>query len=151
MLSPALQNLPLHIPCSHRLLEHYVSTYWKFSGRNQEKVELVPVFTLCFNMQDNTKVCEEATSGPFWYPYSLSYTREHPTFPLASPPVTLNSSCKNKDREKKRENLSTPFWVFSEKSQNLWWHLPSSEGKSHLGHGTIFPLEARCLKYQTAF
>lgn len=37
MLSPALQNLPLHIPCSHRLLEHYVSIYWKFSGRNQRR------------------------------------------------------------------------------------------------------------------
>lgn len=81
---------------------------------------MVPVFTLCFNMQDNTKVCEEATSGPFWYPYSLSYTREHPTFPLASPPVTLNSSCKNKDRGKKeRKPQHTLLGVFRKKPESV--------------------------------
>lgn len=141
------------MPCSYfkatsMLCVHLLEIPWKESG----KVELVPVFTLCFNMQDNTKVCGEAPPGPFWYPYSLSYTTEHPTFPLASPSVTLNSSCKIKDWVKKeRKPQHTLLVVFQKKSRTPWLHLPSSEGTSHLGHDTIFPLEARCSKYQTAF
>lgn len=151
MLSPALQNLPLHIPCSHRLLEHYVSTYWKFSGRNQRRwnwFQSSPSALTCRTTPKSVKKPHQDPSGTLTAWATPGNTQPSP-WPHLQLPWT--AAVRTKTGEKKRENLSTPFWVFSEKSQNLWWHLPSSEGKSHLGHGTIFPLEARCLKYQTAF